>query len=93
MVTDVKQICCGDHFAGHTNIKSLCCILETNNAVYQLYLNKKMKQLPKKRDSYVLINYLQLIAILEYMLSPKKQMTKVKLRFVLGIIPNLKLCF
>ena len=42
MVIDANETYCGDHF---TNIKSLCCTLETSIMLLcQLYLNLKKKE-------------------------------------------------
>lgn len=47
METNVNWTYRGDHFAVYTNIKSLCCILETNIMLWQVVLNffKKRKSL------------------------------------------------
>ena len=37
MGMDVNQTYCGDHFTIYTNIKSLCCIPETNIMLYVNY--------------------------------------------------------
>ena len=47
---DVNLAFCGDHFAMYINIKSVCCIPETNNVVCQLYLNEKIKTIENLLD-------------------------------------------
>ena len=51
MVMDVNQTYCGDCFAIYTNIKSLCCMPETN-IVCQLYLNKKNNRRWEKNNFF-----------------------------------------
>lgn len=44
---DVNWIYCGNHFAVHTNIKSICCTPETNKMLYvnnTTIFNKKIWQ-------------------------------------------------
>ena len=33
MLKNVNYVCCGDHFAKHTNTELLCCTLETNTVL------------------------------------------------------------
>lgn len=35
-VIDVNSTYCGDHCTIYTNIKSLCCVSETNSVIHQL---------------------------------------------------------
>lgn len=44
MVTDGKEIYCGDHFIMHKNTELPCCILETNT-VNQLYFNRRERKI------------------------------------------------
>ena len=41
MMREINQTYCGNHFTGHTNIKSSCRTPETSLVICQLYLNKK----------------------------------------------------
>lgn len=36
----VNETYCGDHFAVHTKIESLCCMPKATVILYQLYMNK-----------------------------------------------------
>ena len=47
---DVNWSYCGDRFAKHTNIESLCCTPETNIVSCQLHLNKNFKKFFKRNE-------------------------------------------
>lgn len=67
------------HFAVCTNVKSLCCILESNIMLHVKYTLIKNETINKrKRARYILRNYPQLRVILKSMLLRKKRNDKSK---------------
>ena len=44
MIWKLTKLDCRDHFTAHTNIKSLCCVSETNIKLYVNYTSVKKKK-------------------------------------------------